>query len=121
MLSFIVPAHNEEQLLGGTLRAIRAAAEAIGEPFEVIVVDDASTDHTPDVARAHGARVVPVSHRKIAAARNAGARAARGDLFFFVDADTLVGEPAVRAAVRAMRAGAVGGGSAFRFEGRLPL
>jgi glycosyltransferase involved in cell wall biosynthesis len=52
VLSFVVPAHNEELLLGHTLGAINDAARALGEPFEVRVADDASTDRTADAARA---------------------------------------------------------------------
>jgi glycosyltransferase involved in cell wall biosynthesis len=121
MISFIVPAYNEELLLGPTLRAINDAAGALGERFEVIVADDASTDRTASVAREHGAGVVAGGRRQIAATRNAGARAARGDLFLFVDADTIVNRDAVRAAIRAMRRGAVGGGCPFQFDGHVPL
>jgi len=121
MISFIIPAYNEEQLLGRTLTALTAAARALAEPFEIIVVDDASTDRTAAIAREHGARVVSVAHRQISATRNAGARAATGEMFLFIDADTVVNERAVAAAVAAMRAGAVGGGCAFRFDGRLPF
>lgn len=46
MISFIVPAHNEEILLGAALKAIRRASSPLGEPFEILVVDDASTDRT---------------------------------------------------------------------------
>jgi len=120
VISFIIPAYNEERLLGHTLRALHAAAQAVGEPYEVIVADDASTDRTAAIAEGHGARVVRVAHRQIAATRNAGAREAKGDLFFFVDADTLVNEGAVRAAIQALRDGAVGGGAAFQFDGHLP-
>ena len=88
MLSFIIPAHNEVRYLDATLTAIRAAAAAAGRPFELIVVDDASTDATATIARAHGATVVSVNLRHIAAARNAGAHAALGDVLIFVDADT---------------------------------
>ena len=109
MISFIIPAYNEEQLLGRTLTALTAAARALAEPFEIIVVDDASTDRTAAIAREHGARVVSVAHRQISATRNAGARAATGEMFLFIDADTVVNERAVAAAVAAMRAGAVGG------------
>jgi GT2 family glycosyltransferase len=119
-ISFIIPAHNEERLLGRTLTAIDQAAQALGEPFEVIVVDDASTDRTAAIAREHRARVVSVSCRQIAATRNAGASAAGGAMFVFVDADTIVTEAAVGAAIAAMRGGAVGGGGAFRFDGPLP-
>lgn len=89
-LSFIVPAHNEEHELPETLRAIRIAADAAGQPYEVIVVDDASTDATAEIARRFGTRIIPVNYRQIAAVRNAGARTARGDFFFFVDADTRI-------------------------------
>src|SRR5207302_2484064 len=101
MISFIIPAHNEEQLLGHTLTALTAAARALGQPFEIVVVDDASTDRTAVIARDQGARVVPVEHRQIAATRNAGARAANGEMFVFIDADTVVTERAVAAAVEA--------------------
>jgi glycosyltransferase involved in cell wall biosynthesis len=121
MISFVIPAYNEEALLGRTLDAINEAGRELGQPFEVAVVDDASSDGTAAVARQHGARVVPANHRQIAATRNAGARATSGDMLIFVDADTVVTGAAVRAAVQAMRAGAAGGGCAFRFDGHLPL
>jgi glycosyltransferase involved in cell wall biosynthesis len=121
VLSFIVPAYNEQFLIGRTLDALHAAAGALREPYEVIVADDASTDETAAIARAHGAQVVSVSHRQIAATRNAGARRARGEFLFFVDADTLVPAAAVGEAVHFMQRGAVGGGCVFRIDGRLPL
>ncbi|HEV3168299.1 MAG TPA: glycosyltransferase [Isosphaeraceae bacterium] len=121
MISFIIPAYNEEVLLGGTLDAIGDAARALGEPFEIVVADDASTDLTAAIAQEHGASVVSVSHRQIAATRNAGAREAKGEIFVFVDADTIVSDAAVRAAVEAVRQGAAGGGCAFHFDGRLPF
>ena len=121
MISFIVPAYNEERLLGATLQALHAAGRAAGESYQIIVVDDASTDRTASVARDHGALLVSVAHRQIAATRNSGARAASGELLIFVDADTLVNEGVVRAAVRAWRDGAAGGGAAIRFDGAVPL
>ncbi len=120
MISFIVPAYNEELLLGATLVALHAAGRTLGEPYEVIVADDASTDATILVAERHGARVVSALRRQIAATRNCGARVAAGELFVFVDADTIVNEAVVRAAVEAMRGGAVGGGAAVAFEGQVP-
>jgi glycosyltransferase involved in cell wall biosynthesis len=121
VISFVVPAYNEELLIGRTLRAMNDAGSALGEAFEVVVADDASTDRTAAIAREHGARVVAVHRRQIAATRNAGARAATGDVLVFVDADTVVTREAVRAAVEAMRAGAAGGGCMVRFDGRVPL
>src|SRR5262249_46077851 len=114
MISFIIPAHNEEALLGRTLSALHEAARALGEPYEVIVANDASTDRTGAIALEHGARMVAIDRRQIAATRNAGARAAAGELLVFVDADTVVTRRVVRAAVRALRGGAVGGGCSVR-------
>jgi hypothetical protein len=65
--------------------------------------------------------VILVNHRQIAATRNAGAKHANGEVLIFVDADTAVTPAAVRGAVEAIREGAIGGGCAFRFDGRIPL
>lgn len=121
MISFIVPAHNEELLLAATLSSIHTAAREAQVDYEVIVVDDASTDGTAQVGSSHGARVIQVDKRQIAAVRNAGAAEARGEMLIFVDADTLATGEAVRAAVAAMQGGAVGGACLFRFDGRLPF
>src|SRR5438128_2098443 len=96
VISFIIPAYNEEALLGQTLSAVHESARTLGEPYEIITVNDASTDRTGEIALEHGARVVAVKCRQIAATRNAGARAAAGDILFFVDADTVVSEPVLR-------------------------
>lgn len=119
MISFIVPAHNEAALIGGTLEALHSAARVAGQPYELIVVDDASTDATARIATDAGARVVRVEHRHIAATRNAGARAAAGDTLVFVDADTLVPAATLREALEALAHGAVGGGATLRLHGRL--
>jgi glycosyltransferase involved in cell wall biosynthesis len=120
VISFVIPAYNEEHLIAGTLSALREAARTAGEPHEILVVDDGSSDRTAAVAQELGAQVVRVNCRQISAARNAGAREARGDLLVFVDADTRVHGALVRAAFEAMRTGAAGGGSAVRFDEPLP-
>ena len=120
MLSFIVPAFNEEHELPETLRALRAAADASGEPFEIIVVDDASTDATAALAAASGARVVPVNHRQIAAVRNAGARAAHGEVLFFIDADTRIAAAHVTGGLAALATGCSGGGARIEFHDEVP-
>lgn len=121
MISFIIPAFNEEQHLGRTLRAINDAGRALGEEFEVIVADDASTDRTAEIGAENGAHVISVNRRQIAATRNAGAGAATGELLVFVDADTIVNDAVVRSAIDVMQTGAVGGGCAIRFDGRIPF
>lgn len=120
-LAFIVPAHNEQQLLGRTLSALRAAAAEVGVDYELIVVNDSSTDETPAIAAAHGARVVHVTHRQIAATRNAGARAATAPRLIFVDADTVVPAGTLRATLEAWDRGIVAGGASVHLDGRLPL
>src|SRR5438094_10145921 len=121
MISFIVPAHNEEFELSSTLAAIQAAASGAAEPYEVIVVDDASTDATPDIAAQAGAKVVPINRRQIAAARNAGARAAQGEYLFFVDADTRINRAHVIDAIAAMDAGYAGGSARVAMDGFVPM
>jgi glycosyltransferase involved in cell wall biosynthesis len=120
MISFIVPAYNEEAWIGRCVSAIRSGVEFPGEPYEIIVVDDASSDATASIARQQGAQVIRVEHRQIAATRNAGARQAQGDILFFVDADTLVNAPAIQSVLRNIKADAAGGGCWPRFEGWLP-
>ncbi len=121
VISFIIPAHNEQAALGRTLEAIHDSARGVEQTYEIIVVDDASTDATAEVARQHQATVVPVNNRQIAATRNAGGRAARGERMFFVDADTTINPRAVAEALRYMDKGAVGGGAPVLFEGKVPL
>jgi glycosyltransferase involved in cell wall biosynthesis len=111
MISFIVPAHNEQAVLGRTLQAIHDSARVVGQPYEIIVVNDASTDATAEVARQHNATVVTVNHRQIAATRNSGGRAARGERLFFIDADTTANPRAIASALRVMDKGAAGGGA----------
>src|SRR5262245_23993776 len=102
MISFIVPAYNEEHELSDTLAAIREAAPGAAQPYEIIVVDDASTDATPKIASDAGAKVIPIKRRQIAASRNAGARAAQGEYLFFVDADTRITRAHVSGGVAAL-------------------
>ena len=116
MISFVVPAYNEEKYLAPTLAAIHAAAKEAGEPYEIVVANDNSADATAAVAERGGARVVTVEKRQIAATRNAGARASTGDMLIFVDADTTVSGPLVAEAAAAMRGGAAGGGAPVRFD-----
>jgi glycosyltransferase involved in cell wall biosynthesis len=90
-ISVIVPAFNEEKLLGASLAEIKLASAAFtrrGWEFELVVCDNNSTDRTGDIARAAGAKVVFEPFNQIGRARNSGAAAATGDWFVFVDADS---------------------------------
>jgi glycosyltransferase involved in cell wall biosynthesis len=109
-LSFVIPARNEEALIGEVLEAILASvAQASGVPrndlrlpdtsFEVVVADDGSEDDTAAIvgnfAEDVGVRLVPCVGRTCAAARNVGAAASSGRVLCFVDADTIIPETAV--------------------------
>jgi glycosyltransferase involved in cell wall biosynthesis len=119
VLSFIVPAYNEELELPSTLTAIRNAAQ--DRHHEIIVVDDASNDATAEIARDAGAQVISIHRRQIAAARNSGGRVARGDILFFVDADTRINEKHVTGAIGALEGGYSGGGARVAMSGEIPL
>ena len=90
-ISVIIPAFNEERLIGDTLRKVGAAMTAFARrewSSELIVCDNNSTDRTAELARAAGARVVFEPLNQIARARNCGAAAATGDWLVFIDADS---------------------------------
>lgn len=86
LVSVVVPARDAEDTIGDCLRSLRHQRYP-ADRFEVIVVDDGSTDATARLAEATADRLIRQEHRGPAAARNAGARAARGEVLVFTDAD----------------------------------
>ena len=88
ILSVVVPVHNASRQLACCLQALQSSR---CRDFELLVVDDCSTDSTPQVIHFHGARYIRTPHRiGPAGARNLGARHARGRILVFVDADVQV-------------------------------
>src|SRR5690349_17486601 len=83
-VSVVIPAFNSAATIEGCLAAL---AEQTVMPGEVIVVDDGSTDDTPEIARRMGAEVITQERGGAGAARNRGAKAARGEVLLFTDAD----------------------------------
>lgn len=89
--SIIIPAYNEEKLLPRCLKSIFSAH--LPEDFEVIVVNNASTDRTEEIAKSFfGVKVVTELNKGITRARQAGFRAASGEILVFFDADTIIPE-----------------------------
>jgi glycosyltransferase involved in cell wall biosynthesis len=84
--SVIVPAYNAEKTIEECLKAL-LEQDFPKQDYEIIVVDDGSTDGTAKVAAKYPVRVIRQKHAGPAAARNAGARNARGEIFVFTDAD----------------------------------
>ena len=89
LISVVIPAYNEEQYLHRCLAALARQTYPAGR-FEVIVVDNGSTDATAEIARRYGVRVVTEPRKGVAHARQAGFAAARGAIIASTDADTVV-------------------------------
>ncbi len=85
-VSVVIPAYNEEEYLPLCLESIKKQDYAA--EYEVIVVDNASTDNTAKIALDWGAKVVYESKRSPACARQKGVEAATGEIIVFIDADT---------------------------------
>lgn len=117
--SVIVPAYNEEQWLPQTLTLIREAMATVALQGELIVVDNNSSDATARVAEEGGARVVFESVNQISRARNAGARAAQGRYFLFIDADTHITPPLLQQALSNLASDCCGGGVVVTFDREL--
>lgn len=119
-ISIVLPAYNEEKLIGATLQAVHAARTAftsLGWESEVIVCDNNSTDRTGELARAAGAKVVFEPVNQIARARNSGAAAATGDWLIFVDADSHVNRDLLADVAEVIRDGRhLAGGCTLRLD-----
>lgn len=90
MISVIVPVFNGEKNIGKCLESL---LKQVKKPDEIIVVDDGSKDQTMAIAKNFsGVVFLEQEHRGPAAARNTGARKARGDLLLFIDSDCMASE-----------------------------
>jgi glycosyltransferase involved in cell wall biosynthesis len=90
-ISFVIPAYNEERVIGRCLASIIRESRRSGRQVEILVVDNASTDRTGAVARSvPGVRVVHEPRKGILFARQAGYLASRGELVACVDADSIL-------------------------------
>jgi GT2 family glycosyltransferase len=107
LVSVVIPAHNAVSVLSEQLTAVGKAVAAYGRPVEVLVVDNRSTDGTAALAASAGFAVVAATDAAGPGyARNAGAKAARGDLLAFCDADDVVEPGWLSGLVEAASAGA---------------
>jgi glycosyltransferase involved in cell wall biosynthesis len=113
--SVIIPARNEELLIGSCLESIRVASTVFENQVEVIVVLNRCSDRTEEIAHRFGARTLREDARNLARIRNAGARAALGQILVTIDADSAMSPGTLVAVDRALSSGkTVGGGTVIR-------
>ena len=84
-ISVVIPTLNEGKYLETTLFHVKLL-----KPYEIIVADSHSEDNTVKIAKKYGARVVQARRGAASFGRNAGGKAARGDVILFLDADSIV-------------------------------
>jgi glycosyltransferase involved in cell wall biosynthesis len=120
-ISLIIPAYNEEKLIYRTLlsvsQAVRQFELETKETIELIVVDNASTDRTVEIAKKFDVTIVREERRMISAVRNAGAKVAKSELLCFLDADSEVSENIFTLVYEAMQSGDyIGGGAKMKLD-----
>ena len=101
-VSVIIPCYNGERFLKATLESVFSQSY---QNFEVIVIDDGSTDSSSLIIKEYGDRIRAVftENRGVSVARNHGTRLARGALFQYLDADDLLHPDALKQRVEALR------------------
>src|SRR5829696_2931566 len=102
LVSVVVPCYNQARFLGEAIESVLAQSHPL---FEVVVVDDGSTDDTSEVAaRYPGVRLVRQENRGLSGARNAGLARSRGEYVVFLDADDRLLPGALEAGVERLGA-----------------
>jgi glycosyltransferase involved in cell wall biosynthesis len=102
MISFVIPAYNEERTIRRCISSVLRDARGCGQEVEIIVVDNACTDRTAAIASAMpGVRVVSEPRKGLNFARQAGFVASHGELLACIDADSMVKKGWTRRAVAA--------------------
>jgi glycosyltransferase involved in cell wall biosynthesis len=100
-LSFVIPAYNEEALIGACLESVLAEVKRAGVDAEVVVVNNASVDRTGEIARGFvGVKVVDEQKKGLVNARHAGFENSSGPLVANIDSDTIVPEGWLTTVVR---------------------
>ncbi|QQR93530.1 carotenoid biosynthesis protein [bacterium] len=107
MLSIVIPAYNEESIITETITNVKEVLLAIDQNFEIIVVDNNSTDNTSDLAKSLGAKVFFEPENSIAKARNMGTKHASGDILIFIDADSKLSKKLVLQSLLALDEGLI--------------
>ncbi len=94
-ISIVIPAYNASLYLEACLQSCIVSAQYAHVKFELIVIDDGSSDNTASIAKKWAHKFIQQSHKGAGAARNAGIAQAEGSYILFLDADDLLTEHAV--------------------------
>ncbi|MEM5836309.1 MAG: glycosyltransferase [Candidatus Aenigmatarchaeota archaeon] len=105
-VSVIIPTLNEEKYIENCLKAVRA--QDYKGKYEIIVADGKSKDRTVEIAKKYADKVIVVEKKGIAVGRNAGAKEAKGEIFIFIDADTVAAFNLLTELVKGFKKGVVG-------------
>lgn len=105
-ISVIIPAHDEEKHIERCIGAISGQSLS---PKEIIVVANGCKDRTAQIARELGAKVIETSKSGVSYARNMGAKAAKGSILLFIDADTYMSRKMLSRVARSISKGYIGG------------
>jgi glycosyltransferase involved in cell wall biosynthesis len=115
--SILIPAHNEEKLIGKCFESIRAASKPYPGEVEVIVVLNRCADRTEEIALANGAKIAREDAKCMAKIRNAAARLATGEIIVTIDADSTMSPNALAEVDRLLSSGKyIGGGTTIKPE-----
>lgn len=117
IISVVVPAHNEEKYVKRCLDSIKDSANQFGKSIEIIIVCNRCTDKTEVIAKENGAIVISNGDRCIARVRNAGIKAAKGDIVVTIDCDNRMTPGTLSEIYELINCGKyIGGGAPMRFE-----
>jgi glycosyltransferase involved in cell wall biosynthesis len=87
LISVVVPAYNEEKYLPKTLEALKN--QDFDKPYEIIVVNNNSTDRTEEISRSYGAKVIREQQQGLIFAKQTGCKYAKGKIIAVLDADNI--------------------------------
>jgi len=89
-ISFVIPCYNEEKYIEACVTSIRNDASKLNIPYEIIIVDNNSTDQTYDIAASLGVRVIRETRKGVVFARQTGYENAKHNLIANIDADSTI-------------------------------
>ncbi|RNC84385.1 MAG: glycosyltransferase [Balneola sp.] len=121
MLSIIIPAYNEEESLPQLLSYLTSCCKKTGVKFEILVVDGGSTDQTNKKALKEGALVIFSSKRGRAKQMNLGSKQAKGEILYFLHADSYPPETFAQDITKATKEGSAAGCFRLAFDDQNPL